>query len=98
VIGRALSWGPLERAGQFSYSTYLIHGPVMLAIFSAGIVCGFWTALAVVIPSVYVASYLFFLAFERPFLSVRTWRDLRLPEQPRSIALTRNAPSKGGRI
>jgi peptidoglycan/LPS O-acetylase OafA/YrhL len=55
VIGRALSWGPLERAGEFSYSTYLIHGPVMLAIFSIRL-CGILPVLPRVRAAVPVGS------------------------------------------
>jgi peptidoglycan/LPS O-acetylase OafA/YrhL len=76
---RLLSYPPLTFIGTFSYSIYLIHAP-LLQVLSQYV---FWplqvhpwamlAALTLVgMPSIVVASYLFFLVFERPFISMRS--------------------------
>lgn len=73
-----LAWKPLVFIGGFSYSLYLIHAPLLQIIsqylleplglatwMSSFILC------LVGIPVIIGCSYLFFLLFERPFLSKR---------------------------
>lgn len=78
----ALSWAPIVAVGEFAFSLYLVHAPILslvsgLLIQPNGWTGGtaFWVMLAVGTPLAVVASYVFFLLFERPFLRVRTWSD-----------------------
>jgi peptidoglycan/LPS O-acetylase OafA/YrhL len=73
-IRRIFSWQPLVWAGTFSYSLYLIHQP-FLQMAAALILPHHWsTGLVllcqiVILPMILVGfGYLFFLAFEKPFL------------------------------
>ena len=83
---KALSWRPLTFLGTFAYSLYLLHVPLLLGVqtllFSHGShfasplaglprLAKFAWLTAVGVPIVVAASYLFFLAFERPFLNTR---------------------------
>lgn len=69
-----LSWRPLVLVGTFSYSLYLIHEPfIMLAAIM--ILPRHWPNIiqfscqTVVLPALLIGlAYLFFLAFEKPFL------------------------------
>ena len=73
---RWLEWRPLVAIGTFSYSLYLIHAPLLHMI----LVYGIWPRdlprrsdvmllTMVGVPLILACSYLFHLAFERPFLS-----------------------------
>lgn len=67
----------LVKIGTFSYSLYLIHTPVMALLFPALLrlhlepTAFFFVVLAVTLVLVLGLGYLFFLAFERPFLRRR---------------------------
>jgi peptidoglycan/LPS O-acetylase OafA/YrhL len=75
-IVKALSWKPLVFIGSFSYSLYLIHAPLIqmltqyvlepmqLSRFTITLILLF-----VGLPIIIAISYLFFLLFERPFLT-----------------------------
>ena len=74
----ALEWWPLVALGSFSYSLYLVHAPVQHLILKYGI----WKSgvpiqwefpilTLVGTPLILGLSYLFHLAFERPFLATR---------------------------
>lgn len=75
---RALEYGALVKAGQFSYSLYLIHYPLLAAVCIGVraipspdvrllILCLF------ACPVIIGLSYLFHLAFERPFINNKRW-------------------------
>ena len=75
---RLLERRPLVGLGRFSYSLYLIHAP-LLALFyllaralNLSPVAFQCFILVIAVPMTVAASYLFFLVFERPFLSPRT--------------------------
>jgi len=75
-LARMLAWRPLVFLGGFSYSLYLIHAPLLqlvwqyeLAPLELGASTTFLLLALVGVPLILGASYLFFLAFERPFLS-----------------------------
>jgi peptidoglycan/LPS O-acetylase OafA/YrhL len=71
--------------GTFSYSTYLIHYPILawarafLVDRGLGPTMRLVTLLLVISPGILVASYAFHLAFERPFMAIRP-RSLRAVE------------------
>ncbi|HVT14546.1 MAG TPA: acyltransferase [Fimbriimonadaceae bacterium] len=74
---RALEWSPLVRIGTFSYSLYLVHAPLlqvawqlMPATHERSSAAFGLLLLASILP-ILGFSYLFFLAFERPFMSKR---------------------------
>jgi len=82
---RALSAKPLVWVGMFSYSLYLIHEPVWLAVQPLvnhahpgfrGEMC---IRLFAGIPLVIGCSYLFFLAVEKPSMQLRSRKPKRTP-------------------
>jgi peptidoglycan/LPS O-acetylase OafA/YrhL len=81
-----LSWRPLVFVGSFAYSLYLVHYPLVgySSVFMgrvAGITESSYRAIVlvcIVFPLVMFSAYLFFLAFERPFLS-STWSTKGAP-------------------
>lgn len=81
-LARALSFGPLARLGQISYSLYLIHTPVLAALSllasAAGLsaLAAHLLVLGLGVPLAVGAAYLFFVAYERPFLSRQARRHL----------------------
>ncbi len=78
-----LSWPPLVTLGTFAYSLYLVHMPCLLlgnALVTAYLPA--WQnplhrvlALALALPLIIGLARLFFLAFERPFLARRSFRQ-----------------------
>ncbi len=81
IAARALSSRPLDFLGRFSYSLYLVHVPlVTLLMFSPPIENPFLryaVVASVIVPVTIGFAFVFFLAFERPFLTVRSWSALR---------------------
>jgi peptidoglycan/LPS O-acetylase OafA/YrhL len=84
-ITRLLSWKPLVGVGAFSYSLYLVHAPALhgLYLLYNGLFHlpteRMFLLLAVSIPLIVGLSYLFHLAFERPFLNTRTRTESPAP-------------------
>jgi peptidoglycan/LPS O-acetylase OafA/YrhL len=83
-VAEILGSRPLRFLGQFSYSLYLIHAPLVALLITYWIVprignplISYLFTASVVAPLVIAASYLFFLVFERPFLTIRSWTQLR---------------------
>ncbi len=81
----ALEWKPLAKVGSFSYSLYLIHVPLLQVIIqylfkplNLNSTLGFVVLIAS-IPLVILVSYLFFLLFEKPFLTKRVKQDVKIP-------------------
>jgi peptidoglycan/LPS O-acetylase OafA/YrhL len=89
---RALDTRPLRGLGSFSYSLYLTHAPIVIALYY-GVVAGrvppgvptFLVLVAVVLPVTILFALLFAAVFEIPFLKHRGWQPLR-------AALRREAP------
>jgi peptidoglycan/LPS O-acetylase OafA/YrhL len=74
-LAGALSWRPLVKLGAFSYSLYLVH-PMLLHcawLFwnrtRGNEPVGMYGLLLLSCPAIVAASFLFHLAFERPFMS-----------------------------
>jgi peptidoglycan/LPS O-acetylase OafA/YrhL len=91
-----LSWKPLAFVGTFAYSVYLIHAPLIQIVWQFGIrpfhkepLVSYIFMVFVGIPLIIGTSYVFFLAFERPFLNTKkhetmaeTARDAALEPAP----------------
>jgi peptidoglycan/LPS O-acetylase OafA/YrhL len=74
---RLLSFKPLVFVGTFAYSIYLIHAPLLQLLWQYAFQplvphpTRMLLALLLSIPLIVVASYLFYLLFERPFIRGR---------------------------
>ena len=74
-LARALAWRPLVKLGAFSYSLYLVHpmllhGAWLLWNRTRGSEpVGMYGLLLLSCPAIVAASWLFHLAFERPFMT-----------------------------
>jgi len=75
-LQKVLSYKPLVFTGNFAYSIYLIHAPLIQVIwqyvihpFNLTQLCAYYTLIIVGLPTIIGISYLFYLAFERPFLN-----------------------------
>ena len=81
VLPKLLSSGPVDFVGRFSYSLYLIHAPIVLAMmFHPRIdnpLLQYMAVAGVIGPVTLAIAYLFFLVFERPFLTIRSWAAFR---------------------
>jgi peptidoglycan/LPS O-acetylase OafA/YrhL len=72
-VVRILEWTPLRRLGSFSYSTYLIHAPILqLCTWSFARLTGnIWlqaaAAYGLFVPLTFALAYAFHVRFERPF-------------------------------
>ncbi|HEU0238847.1 MAG TPA: acyltransferase [Micromonosporaceae bacterium] len=83
-VVRVLSTGPLRTLGSVSYSLYLTHAPIVIAV-SYGLVLGrvapgtptFLVLTAVVVPMTVCFARLFGAVFELPFQRHRGWQPLR---------------------
>jgi peptidoglycan/LPS O-acetylase OafA/YrhL len=70
---RILEWAPIRRLGSFSYSTYLIHAPILhLCTWSVARLTGnIWlqaaAAYGIFVPLTFALAYAFHVRFERPF-------------------------------
>ncbi len=81
---RVLDTRPLRSLGSFSYSLYLTHAPIVIAV-SYGFVLGhvrtgvptFLVLVAIVVPLTVVFARLFAAVFEIPFQRHRGWHALR---------------------
>ena len=76
-----LSWKPLVLVGTFAYSIYLIHAPLIQIIWQYGLhplhqgpLATYLLMVFIGIPITVGLAFLFFLAFERPFLNTKIAR------------------------
>lgn len=84
VLPRLLAAKPFRFVGEYSYSIYLIHGPILLAIdlrimqyLGLTPLEEFVAYLVAAVPVLLWLSHGFFWFFERPFLTVRSFAALR---------------------
>ena len=83
-VVRLLNTGPLRSLGSCSYSLYLTHAPIVIAV-SYGLVLGrvapgtptFLVLIAILVPTTICFARLFAVACERPFQRYRGWTPLR---------------------
>jgi peptidoglycan/LPS O-acetylase OafA/YrhL len=83
AVARGLASRVPAGLGRFSYSSYLIHSPVIVVVVvyitqPMGLDPGetFLALLLIAVPLALAVSYGFFLVFERPFLVARSWASL----------------------
>ena len=96
---RLLTSRPLRGLGNFSYSLYLIHLPIVMVIIrkiapayvSAGLPT-FWFTLLLGLPTSILSAWLFAEIFEMPFKRNRSWKSMlghRNTDQSRGAILSR---------
>lgn len=90
-----LSFRPLAFLGSFAFSLYLVHAPVLAMItdwvvrpLGLGPVESLTLLLLVGSPASVAGAYAFFLVFERPFLTIRSCRELVLAVRSAVLALS----------
>lgn len=90
-LSRMFGWRPLVAIGMFSYSLYLIHAPLLQVIWQYAIAPlhltparAFALLVSIGVLCILGAAYLFFFAFERPFMARR-----RVPKSAASEKETR---------
>jgi peptidoglycan/LPS O-acetylase OafA/YrhL len=93
LVVRILEWRPLVSIGTFAYSLYLIHSPLMEVLLQYGLKplhlgdrTTFGLLAFVGTPLIVGMAYLFFLVFEKPFLTRR--RNETAAEIARDAALS----------
>ncbi len=82
LLTRLLAWRPLVFIGTFAYSIYLIHAPLLQVLWQYPLaslqdkpLMMFLSLATLGTVLIVAASYLFFLACERPFLKLRKRRS-----------------------
>lgn len=84
LLGRLLDSGPLRRLGAVSYSLYLTHAPIVIALYY-GVLRGrvhqgvpmFLLLTAVTIPIAVMFAFVFGAVFDVPFQHRRSWSTVR---------------------
>jgi peptidoglycan/LPS O-acetylase OafA/YrhL len=96
ALVRLLDTRAVRGLGRISYSLYLIHAPIVVAI-SRGVVApyvapglpAFWVTLALAAPVSVLAAWVFGSVFEIPFQRYRGWAALRAAAGARWTRLAR---------
>ncbi|MFF5210351.1 acyltransferase family protein [Streptosporangium sp. NPDC000396] len=90
VLVRLLDLRPIRSLGSFSYTLYLIHAPIVVAIYQLVIaprvpvgLPAFSAALALAVPVALLAARSFAAVFELPFQRHRSWPVLRVAARAR---------------
>ncbi|MDQ1548102.1 MAG: hypothetical protein QOH69_3006 [Actinomycetota bacterium] len=93
IVVRILNTRPLRSLGSFSYSLYLTHLPIVIAVAYGLVLPGvptgtptFLVLVAILVPTTIVFARLFAAVFELPFQRHRSWNSLvraitRRPQQ-----------------
>jgi peptidoglycan/LPS O-acetylase OafA/YrhL len=102
-VARVFSWQPLTALGTIAYSLYLIHSPILFWLYRAihvlfhtdintsgqGSLAVLALNMMVGLPIALFAAYLFWLVFERPFLSRERRTTLNNPTTALNGSLTK---------
>ncbi|MGW0797788.1 acyltransferase family protein [Streptomyces sp. NPDC002692] len=97
VLTRLLSTRPVRALGDFSYSLYLVHLPIVMVVVrevaphvvSAGLPT-FWFTLLLGVPASVLGAWLFSEVFEMPFKRNRSWKSLLAEGRSRASGLRRS--------
>ncbi|MFF4977694.1 acyltransferase family protein [Streptomyces sp. NPDC001083] len=97
VLTRLLSTRPVRALGDFSYSLYLVHLPIVMVVVRevaphvvpAGLPT-FWFTLLLGVPASVLAAWLFSEVFEMPFKRNRSWKSLLAEGRSRASGLRRS--------
>ncbi|MGW3633101.1 acyltransferase family protein [Streptomyces sp. NPDC005122] len=98
LLVRLLTTRPIRSLGNFSYSLYLIHLPIVMVVIrrvaprfvSPGLPT-FWLTLMVALPLTVFIAWLFSRIFEIPFKRNRSWKSLIDRERSRWIGRSAGA-------
>ncbi|WNM36749.1 acyltransferase [Streptomyces sp. Li-HN-5-11] len=105
ILIRFLTTRPVRSLGDFSYSLYLIHLPIVMAVIrraaprfvSPGLPT-FWFALGLALPVSVLGAWLFSQIFEMPFKRNRSWKSViatvPLPPGPVRVRETVNGSTR----
>ena len=95
-LSGALDVGPLRSLGGFSYSLYLIHAPIVVAVAALVVVprvghgtSALFLMLVIAVPLSLVASRLFAAVFDLPFQRHKSWSALMAAARARPRSLRR---------
>lgn len=91
---------PMRSLGSFSYSLYLIHAPIVVAIYELVVaprvahgVPALLVTLAIAVPVSVITARLFAAVFEIPFQRHRSWSALRAAARTRFALRRQDRPS-----
>jgi peptidoglycan/LPS O-acetylase OafA/YrhL len=83
VLMRLLATRPMRGLGDFSYSLYLVHLPIVVIVcrkmaphFVSPGLPAFWFTLTLALPASVLAAWLFAKLFELPFKRNRSWKSM----------------------
>ncbi|MFF3656840.1 acyltransferase family protein [Streptomyces olivochromogenes] len=83
VLMRLLATRPMRGLGDFSYSLYLVHLPIVMIVcrkvaphFVSSGLPAFWFTLTLALPASVLGAWLFAKLFELPFKRNRSWKSM----------------------
>ncbi|MFE2969160.1 acyltransferase family protein [Streptomyces sp. NPDC059340] len=83
VLMRLLATRPMRGLGDFSYSLYLVHLPIVMIVcrkmaphFVSPGLPAFWLTLTLALPASVLGAWLFAKVFELPFKRNRSWKSM----------------------
>ncbi|MFF8022980.1 acyltransferase family protein [Streptomyces sp. NPDC007896] len=83
VLMRLLATRPMRGLGDFSYSLYLVHLPIVMIVcrkmaphFVSPGLPAFWFTLTLALPASVLGAWLFAKVFELPFKRNRSWKSM----------------------
>lgn len=98
---RLLTARPVRGLGDFSYSLYLVHLPIVMTVirrvaphFVAPGLPTFWFTLVLALPASVLGAWLFARIFELPFKRNRSWKSLLAPVRSRTAGAGPRGPDE----
>ncbi|MCX4759530.1 acyltransferase [Streptomyces sp. NBC_01275] len=95
LLMRLLATRPMRSLGNFSYSLYLIHLPIVMVVirkiaphFVSSGLPAFWFTLLLAVPVSVLGAWLFAALFELPFKRHRSWKALLAAGRSRGTRLS----------